>query len=198
MTIRISHSICLVKIGNALEEIVFMGGCIGLGNITPGSEFNIMNDPDAAHIVVTSARVTRLAMIPLEVTHTVCVTTQITERLRAMNSSFSSTLDRLLHFFASTYKEVFKFDCPPLHDPCAVAYVAERDLFDMQHMHVDIERRSDYCQGRTVCDVYDMHRKVKNCHVAMKITNIEHFWNMMLTAIEQANRRSPMNESIDR
>ncbi|CAF5015739.1 unnamed protein product, partial [Rotaria magnacalcarata] len=37
------------QITKSLLEIVLMGGCIGIGNITPGSEFNIMNDPDAAH-----------------------------------------------------------------------------------------------------------------------------------------------------
>ncbi|CAF2139692.1 unnamed protein product, partial [Rotaria magnacalcarata] len=65
-----------------------------------------------------------------------------------------------------------------LHDPCAVAYVADRDLFEEKLMHVDIERTSEFCQGRTVCDLYDMHRKEKNCVVAMKI-KVEQFWKMM-------------------
>ena len=35
----------------------------------------------------------------------------------------------LLLFFADTYKRVFSFDDPPLHDPVAVAYVAAPELF---------------------------------------------------------------------
>src|SRR4051794_31547910 len=31
----------------ALDRIVFMGGAIGLGNVTPAAEFNIWADPDA-------------------------------------------------------------------------------------------------------------------------------------------------------
>ena len=170
-----------------------MGGCIGLGNMTPGAEFNLMNDPDAAHIVFSSPHVPRLVMVPLELTHTVCATPDISERLRSMKTPFASTLDHLLHFFASTYKQVFQFDCPPLHDPCAVAYVADRDLFDEQLMRVDIERKSEFCQGRTVCDLFDMHRREKNCVVVTKIREVEAFWHMMMAAIERANERSPMN-----
>ncbi|CAM4747330.1 unnamed protein product [Rotaria magnacalcarata] len=166
------------QITKSLLEIVLMGGCIGIGNITPGSEFNIMNDPDAAHIVFTSPHVPRLVMVPLELTHTVCVTPEISERLRSLDSPFSSMLNHLLQFFVSTYKQVFQLDSPPLHDPCAVAYVADRDLFEEKLMHVDIERTSEFCQGRTVCDLYDMHRKEKNCVVAMKI-KVEQFWKMM-------------------
>ena len=172
-----------------------MGGCIGIGNITPGSEFNIMNDPDAAHIVFSSSRVPRLVMVPLEVTHTVCATPQVGERLRAIGSQFASTLDHLLHFFAATYKQVFQFESPPLHDPCAVAYVANSDLFEEQLMHVDIERKSDFCQGRTVCDLFDMHRREKNCVVVTKIKEVERFWEMMIEAIERANDKSPMNRT---
>ena len=170
-----------------------MGGCIGLGNMTPGAEFNMMNDPDAAHIVFSSPHVPRLVMVPLELTHTVCATPNISERLRSMGTPFALTLDHLLHFFASTYKQVFQFDCPPLHDPCAVAYAVDRALFDEQLMHVDIERTSEFCQGRTVCDPFDMHRREKNCVVVTKIRDVEQFWLMMIAAIERANERSPMN-----
>lgn len=183
------------QIKNSLNEIVLMGGCIGIGNITPGSEFNIMNDPDAAHIVFSSPHVPRLVMVPLEVTHTVCVTGDVGERLRSIGSPFAIALDHLLHFFAATYKQVFGFESPPLHDPCAVAYVANRDLFEEQLVHVDIERKSDFCQGRTVCDIFDMHRKEKNCVLVTKIHDVKHFWNLLIEAIEKANEKSPMNVS---
>ncbi|CAF1332249.1 unnamed protein product [Adineta steineri] len=182
------------QIKQSLAEIVLMGGCIGIGNMQPGSEFNIMNDPDAAHIVFTSPHVPRLVMVPLELTHTVCATQQVSERLRSLSSSrFISILDHLLHFFAATYKQVFQFDAPPLHDPCAVAYVANKDLFEEQLMRVDIERTSEHCQGRTICDIFDMHRREKNCVVITKIHNVEHFWNMMIDAIELADKRSEMS-----
>ncbi|CAF1541978.1 unnamed protein product [Didymodactylos carnosus] len=95
------------KVKNYIEEIVIMGGCIGLGNMSPAAEFNILNDPEAAHIVFSSN--VRLVMVPLEVTHTVCVTPDISQRLDLINSRFSTILNHLLHFFASTYsvKNIF-------------------------------------------------------------------------------------------
>jgi ribosylpyrimidine nucleosidase len=171
-----------------------MGGSIGVGNMTPGAEFNVFTDPDAAHIVFSSPHVPRLVMVPLEVTHTIRATPQIGERLRSIASPFSAILDHLLHFYAATYKQIYQFDSPPLHDPCAVAYVADRDLFEEQMMHVDIERTSEHCLGRTVCDLYDLNRRHKNCVVAMKIKDVDRFWNMMMEAIEQADKNSPMNK----
>jgi len=44
-------------------------------------------------------------------------------------SKFRALVEQLLLFFAGTYKEVFGFEDPPLHDPCAVAYVIEPSLF---------------------------------------------------------------------
>src|SRR5438067_1632120 len=35
----------------SLTRIVFMGGAIGLGNVTPAAEFNVWADPDAARRV---------------------------------------------------------------------------------------------------------------------------------------------------
>ncbi|CAF2778923.1 unnamed protein product [Rotaria sp. Silwood2] len=153
------------QIKNSLSEIVLMGGCIGLGNKTPSAEFNFMSDPDAAHIVFTSPHVPRLVMIPLELTHTVCVTPNASERLRSLATPFSSILDHLLHFFAATYKQIYRFDSPPLHDPCAVAYVADKDLFEEQMMHVDIERTSEFCSGRSVCDVSHLNNHEPLCIV---------------------------------
>lgn len=172
-----------------------MGGCIGIGNIKPASEFNIMNDPDAAHIVFSTPTVPRLVMVPIEVTHTVCVTDAVSERIRSIDSQYAVALDRLLHFFATTYKHVFQFEFPPLHDPCAVAYVADRELFEEQLVRVDIERKSEFCQGRTVCDMFNMLRKEKNCFVVTKMKNVDEFWQMMIEAIEKANKSSPMNIS---
>ena len=50
-----------------IEEIVVMGGAIGLGNVTPSAEFNIWADPEAAHRVFESGL--NVTMVGLDVTH---------------------------------------------------------------------------------------------------------------------------------
>lgn len=54
-----------------LQGITIMGGAIGLGNWSPAAEFNILVDPEAAHIVFNCG--VKVTMVPLEVTHTVLI-----------------------------------------------------------------------------------------------------------------------------
>lgn len=73
-------------------------------------------------------------MVPLEVTHTALVTQKVLTKMlnsRQPVSPFKLLTQQLLTFFASTYKAVFNFDDPPLHDPCAVAYVIAPHIFEV-------------------------------------------------------------------
>ena len=42
------------KLLNKVKEIVLMGGSVDNGNTSPAAEFNIMCDPEAAHVVFSS------------------------------------------------------------------------------------------------------------------------------------------------
>ena len=174
-----------------LEQISIMGGCIGVGNTSPAAEFNIECDPESARIVFNSG--VKLVMVPLEVTHTALVDPDVLNRISAMNSNFSKLIVELLLFFQQSYKEVFRFEYPPLHDPCAVAYVIDPSLFDAELMRVDIDCESPYCAGRTVCDIFHMRpAETRNCIVA-KSMNVSEFWNLMIKSLEDANQVSCLN-----
>ena len=66
-----------------------------------------------------------------QVTHTALATADVVARLTPPGgaSRFRRFIQELLEFFATTYKSVFGFDSPPLHDPCAVAFVINPALF---------------------------------------------------------------------
>lgn len=64
-----------------------------------------------------------LTMIPLEVTHTALATPAVLQRILGRGTPFLQLMHKLLMFFAHTYKEVFDFEHPPLHDPLAVFYI---------------------------------------------------------------------------
>ncbi len=66
-----------------------------------------------------------------QVTHTALATADVVARLTPPGgaSRFRRFIQELLEFFASTYKSVFGFASPPLHDPCAVAFVINPALF---------------------------------------------------------------------
>lgn len=182
----VNHPDCVQNI----EKIVLMGGAIGHGNTGPSAEFNIQVDPEAASIVFESELT--IYMVPLEVTHTALVTDQILDSINSLSSKFSTIITELLLFFKSTYKTVFRMADPPLHDPCAVAFVVRPELFDYRLMRVDIETASPLSYGQTVCDVFDMSKKKKNVHVCLKM-EVDKFWEMMIEAVHLADAKTPIN-----
>jgi inosine-uridine nucleoside N-ribohydrolase len=88
-------------------------------------------------------------MVPLEVSHTALVTPDIVQRIEKFHSLFGNMMVELLNFFAKSYKEVFKFPFPPLHDPLAVAYAINPSIFETELMRVDIETSSTFCKYAT-------------------------------------------------
>jgi len=173
-----------------IEQIVIMGGAMGIGNCGPVMEWNIMVDPHAAKIVFESGL--KVVQIPLDVTHTCLVTKDILNHLQSWNTPFSLFLIDLLTFFAKAYKQVYDFDDPPLHDPLAVAYVIEPEIFKTVFMRVDIEINSDLTSGQTVCDVYHKSARPKNIHLATKV-DVKMFWKLMLEAWKLSDEKSPYN-----
>jgi inosine-uridine nucleoside N-ribohydrolase len=168
------------RLVDRLREIVFMGGAIGLGNWTPAAEFNIWWDPEAADRVLSSGA--RLVMVPLEVTHRALATEAVLARLEAIGSPVATMAVDLMRYFAATYREVFGFPAPAVHDPCAVARVIDPQLVPGRPMHVAVERRSELCDGRTVCDVHGITRQPPNVDVATGL-DVDRFWGMVVEAV---------------
>ncbi|MBO0781693.1 MAG: nucleoside hydrolase [Ktedonobacteraceae bacterium] len=163
-----------------IQAISLMGGAMGLGNTTPGAEFNIWCDPEAAAIVFGCGR--PITMVPLEVTHQALATGEIIERLRASGRRVAGIVADLLLFFAATYRDVFGFDAPPVHDPCAVAAVIDPTIVEARPMRVEIEMASEWCDGRTVCDVYNTGKREPNARVGYGLDNAR-FWDLVLETI---------------
>lgn len=135
------------------------------------------------------------------------VTQQELDTLRSWKTPFADLFVELLLFFEKTYKDVFNFqNGPPLHDPLAVAYVIDPDLFETKFMRVDVEVQSSLTRykpptqtflhmisGQTVCDVYGMTGRPANIHLAMKADRNK-FWELMMNAFAEANKHSSMNK----
>lgn len=163
-----------------IQAISLMGGAIGLGNTTPGAEFNIWVDPEAAAIVFGCGR--PITMVPLEVTHQALATEEILRRLRAVQRPVANLAADLLVFFKDTYRQIFGFLAPPVHDPCAVAAVVEPDIIKAGMMHVEIETLGTWTAGRTVCDVYGQLGQAPNARVGYAL-EIQRFWDMTIDVL---------------
>jgi inosine-uridine nucleoside N-ribohydrolase len=164
----------------SIKAISLMGGALGLGNKTPSAEFNIWADPEAAAIVFASG--CPITVSTLEVTHQALATPEVLNRLRSAQRPVATFAADLLSFFGDTYRDVFGFPAPPVHDPCAVAAVIAPDILRTHNMHVEIETQSELTAGRTVCDVYGITGKPPNTRVGYGL-DVSRFWNMVIDTL---------------
>lgn len=160
-----------------ISAISLMGGAIGVGNASPAGEFNIWADPEAAAIVFDCGR--PITMSPLEVTHQALATEDILAQLRAAQRPVADFVVDLLDFFGATYRNVFGFPAPPVHDPCAVAAVIDPTMLSTHNMRVEIETKGKWTSGRTVCDVYGKSGEEPNACVGYALDTV-HFWEMLI------------------
>lgn len=163
-----------------IREIVLMGGATYFGNKTPAAEFNMFVDPEAARIVFDSGA--PLTMVGLELTHQATATSDIVGEIRAIGNPVSGIVVDLLEFFGHTYRKVFGFEAPPIHDACAVAYVIDPNVFTTQSYRVDIETRGEFTAGMTIVDLYGVTGRSPNANVALEL-NKDYFWELMMRAL---------------
>ena len=168
------------KITGKLQGIVLMGGAIAGGNITPAAEFNIYADPEAAHIVFTSG--VALAMIGLDVTHQSIPGPHERERIRRIGNPVAKLVDELLEFFGTSYRDVFGFEGPPIHDAVAVAEAIQPGIVRTQRVNVEIETRGALTYGMTVCDMYGITGRAPNCAVGVELDRAR-FYDLLVEGL---------------
>jgi inosine-uridine nucleoside N-ribohydrolase len=139
----------LVERGVEIDRIVWMGGAIAEGNITPAAEFNAFVDPEAAAIVFGSG--VPITMVGLDVTHKALFTRAHADRLRGTGTA-GRVVAELSDFFQVFHEKRYGFDGSPIHDAMAVAHVIDPTLMATVHCNVEIETSSRFCDGRTVVD----------------------------------------------
>jgi inosine-uridine nucleoside N-ribohydrolase len=162
-----------------LDRIVWMGGAIALGNVTPAAEFNAFVDPEAAAAVFTSG--IPITMIGLDVTHKALFMTEHAERLRN-TGTVGRTVAELADFFLRVHRQRFGFAGAPMHDAMAVAHVIDPTLVATLECNVAIETQSQYCDGRTVADRWQVLDAPRNAHVSIEV-EAERFLELLVERI---------------
>ena len=165
-----------------VRRIVFMGGSTDRGNTTPYGEFNIITDPEAADIVLRSGPAT--TMIGLNVTHRALATTEIIAEFRGLDTRLGTVCADLMTYFASTYRRVFAFEHPPVHDPVAVAAVIDASVVRTVAAPVDVELTGTYTRGATVVDLHGRTARTPNADVAVGL-EVDAFWRLLMGAVRR-------------
>lgn len=157
-----------------------MGGGYHEGNWSAVAEFNIIIDPEAAHIVFNESW--PVTMVGLDLTHQALATPEVREKIAAVGTKPAAFVGELLDFFGATYLESQGFEHPPVHDPCAVAYVIDPTVMTVRKAPVDIELTGGLTLGMTVTDF--RAPAPPDCHtqVAVKLDH-ERFWDLVVDAL---------------
>jgi purine nucleosidase len=169
------------RLADWVREFVIMGGSAGRGNTTPAAEYNIWADPEAAAAVFRAGWI--VVELGLDVTMKTGATSAVRERMRELGPLGTELLLPAL----AQYRSVREPAGPPVHDVCAVAWVAQPDLFGLVPARVQVETAGQLTSGMTVTDFDEVALGVHdggNARVAMSI-DVDRFWAVALGAYQR-------------
>jgi inosine-uridine nucleoside N-ribohydrolase len=171
-----------------IKQISLMGGSLTFGNATPAAEFNILCDPEAAHVVFTSG--IPIKMIGLNVTHQVLATPDYRARIRTIGRTTTTHVADMLDIYSGGETAKTGLSGGAMHDPLAIAALVDPDILTFEPMHVAIELTGTHTAGMTLCDgrhlgpdFRTLKRRTRgeapNAEVAVAV-NAERFWELFL------------------
>jgi purine nucleosidase len=129
-----------------VRNFVIMGGSAGRGNTTPAAEYNIWADPEAASAVFRAGWTVH--MLGLDVTLRTGAGPAVLGRMAGLGPLGTGLLVPALE----QYRSVREPSAPPVHDVCAVAWVAEPGVFGLVPARVEVETTGRWTSGMTVTD----------------------------------------------
>ncbi len=138
-------------IADKIERICVMGGAYGQGNYMPGAEFNVLADPEAAHVVFSSG--VPVVMMGLDVTNRALADRGVIERMVAIGNRAGKLFGDIMSYTLRS-AGIFGLEAGPVHDVPAMAYTVAPDLFTMRPAYVEVCLDKGLCYGRTECDFY--------------------------------------------
>lgn len=164
-----------------IKEVIFMGGSTNGGNHTPSAEFNTFADPEALQEVVDSGL--PLRMVGLNLTHQALAVPEVVERMRKMDHAIGKTCAEWMGFFGSSYRHVWSFDAPPVHDPCTIAALIDPSLIAWQHSFLAVELEGKWSRGETIVDLHDRYQREPNAEIAITLDSAR-YWDLVLDAVD--------------
>jgi purine nucleosidase len=136
------------KLPELLARLVLMGGAYSLtpygeGNRTPFAEFNIWQDPEAAHIVFNSGADIFAVGLDVTMDPETCLTSEHLEQIKDRHTPAAHLVAQLIEY------EVKYHGCCKMHDPLALAALVDASLLDFTLARVEIVEGNDWNRGVT-------------------------------------------------
>ncbi len=169
-----------------IEKIVLMGGAMKEGgNHSPSAEFNILVDPDAAHVVLECGR--PIVMMGLDVTHQVLASAARIARIRELANPVADAVCGMLEFFSRFDSAKYGSDGSPLHDPCTVAWLLRPGIFEGKACNVTVETQSALTLGHTAVDFWHVTDRPHNV-TWMHAADADAFYDLLVERLARYSR----------
>ncbi|MFT8423899.1 MAG: nucleoside hydrolase [Liquorilactobacillus sp.] len=156
-----------------IGHVTLMGGALTVpGNVSPVSEANIHQDPEAANEVFQSD--IPLTMVGLDVTTRTLLTQHETTIWRNLKTKSGDIYADLVDYYIAAYKETnpHLHGCA-LHDPLAVAAALEPKLLETVYLNMKVDTQEPY-EGRTIGDETRLNLPATTTQVAVNV-DVERF-----------------------
>lgn len=156
------------QIAAGIARIVMMGGAYREpGNRSLTSEFNVLADPHAAHVVFSSD--IPIVALALDATHQVILQPAHVGRFAAVSGRIADKLAEMMTFWDRNDVRRYGSRGGPLHDPLVIAYLLAPGLFETQKARVFVEHESALCMGQTVADWYGKSGLAPNVDIVTRV-----------------------------
>jgi inosine-uridine nucleoside N-ribohydrolase len=155
------------RIAERIPRIVTMAGAYLTGNTTPSAEFNVLADPEAAHIVFNSG--IPITMVGLEVTAQALVSLEDAQRIANLGTPWANAAAAVMEGEIRWFIDNLGWEGGQIYDACAVASVIDPQVLETVAVHLDIELHGRLTRGRTVADMDGIHGNEPNVDVGVGI-----------------------------
>jgi inosine-uridine nucleoside N-ribohydrolase len=156
------------EIAQMIGHLIIQGGTYaGPGNVSPGAEFNIYCDPEAADIVFRSP-ITK-TLVPLDVSTQVVMTYNQGDQLLKSTSRTGEFLSSILPFAFRSYRQQLGMEGIFLSGAIATLLALQPELFETEPGIGEVETGGSIAQGMTVFDRRRHGRNQTNMDVAIGI-----------------------------
>lgn len=164
-----------------VRRVIWMGGTIGRGNITPSAEFNAYMDPEAAHIVLTAGL--EVLVVPGEIGEQAAVGESFIEELQRSNAPTAACAANLVRAMGNAadhdrYLNVGR----PMYDPTVIGLLADQSMFTTVDTHITIDTNDGPSLGATHFDLDGRSGQDANAAVVLGV-DAERFHGFMIEAL---------------
>ncbi|HKK47589.1 MAG TPA: nucleoside hydrolase [Alkalispirochaeta sp.] len=131
-----------------VRGVIAMGGNVHVpGNASAAAEANILNDPEAADIVLSADW--PVTICGLDVTHRITMSPDDLQRLYRIDSPVGRHLAKIVPFYHAFYETSVGSDGIYVHDSTTISYLLHSEAFSVQRWPLVVDISDGFGRGKT-------------------------------------------------